>query len=44
LNLDKLKDEIAAIPDDAKAYLPSGVEVYFTKDPKTLEQIDYSSI
>jgi len=36
LDLDELKEEIAEIPADAKNLIPSGVEIYFTKDPKTL--------
>ena len=42
IDLDELKEEIAEIPDDVKKLIPSGVEIYFTKDPKTLDQIDYS--
>lgn len=39
--MDELKDEIKEIPEDAKKLIPAGVEIYFTKDPKTLAQIDY---
>jgi len=42
LDLDELKEEIKQIPADAKKLIPAGVELYFTKDPKTLAQIDYS--
>jgi len=29
--------EVAEIPNDVKKLIPSGVEIYFTKDPKTLD-------
>ena len=48
MSVDKLIAEVPAIyriiPNEAKDYIPSGIEVHFTKDPKTLEQIDYSTI
>ena len=48
MSVDKLIVEVPLIknkiPDESKEYIPSGIEVYFTKDPKTLEQIDYSTI
>jgi len=37
IDLDELKEEIAEIPDDVKKLIPSEVEIYFTKDPKTHE-------
>ena len=42
LDLDETMDQLAQIDPDVKKMIPSGVEIYFTKDPKTLDKIDYS--
>lgn len=42
IDLDEMMGEVAEIPNDVKKLIPSGVEIYFTKDPKTLDQINYS--